>query len=90
LLIGVLIAGLLGGVGAAYAHSKLKATYATVAHLSKASGMNVIGSVTRVLNSQQKELEQKRLKWFQGGLGALGGVLLLLLAIEFVERSMVA
>lgn len=90
LLIGVLIAGLLGGVAAAYAHSKLKATYATVAHLSKASGMNVIGSVTRVLNPQQKELEQKRLKWFQGGLGALGGVLLLLLVIEFFERSMVA
>ncbi len=90
LLIGVLLAGLLGGIGAAFARSKLQTTYTTVSQLTKASGMNVIGAVTRVVTVQQKALEQKRLKWFQGGVAALGGVFILLLAIEFIERSMVA
>jgi len=90
LLIGVLVAGLLGGIAAAFARSKLQTTYSTVNQLAKASGMTVIGSVTRVLSTQQKELEAKRLKWFRGGLAALGGVFVLLLAIEFLERSMVA
>jgi polysaccharide chain length determinant protein (PEP-CTERM system associated) len=90
LLIGVLLAGLLGGLATAFGRSKLQTTYATIGHLSKASGLPVIGSVSRVTTLHQRADEQKHLKWFQAGLGALGVVFILLLAIEFIERSMVA
>ncbi len=90
LLIGVLLTGLLGGLAAAFARSKLQTTYATIGHLSKASGLPVVGSVSRVTTLYQRADEQKHLKWFQAGLGALGGVFVLLLVIEFIERSMVA
>jgi polysaccharide chain length determinant protein (PEP-CTERM system associated) len=90
LLVGVLLAGVLGGLGAAFGRSKLQTTYATLGHLSKASGLPVIGSVGRVLTMRDRETEQKHLKWFQVGVGALGGVFMLLLLIEFIERSMVA
>jgi hypothetical protein len=89
-LVGVLLAGVLGGLGAAFGRSKLQTTYATLGHLSKASGLPVIGSVGRVLTMRDRETEQKHLKWFQVGVGALGGVFMLLLLIEFIERSMVA
>ncbi len=90
LLIGVLLAGLMGGLAAAFARGKVQTTYATIGHLAKASGLPVIGSVSRVITTHQRIDEQKHLKLFQAGLGALGGVFVLLLLIEYVERSMVA
>ncbi len=90
LLIGVLLAGLLGGLAAAFGRSKFQTTYATSNHLAKASGLPVIGSVSRVVTVEQKADEARRLRWFQGAFAALGGIFILLLLIEFIERSMVA
>ena len=90
LLIGVLIAGLLGGLAAAFGRGKLNTTYATAQHLTHASGMSVIGTVSRVVTPAERDDEANKLKWFHGGLAALGGVFVLLLVIEFIERSMVA
>jgi polysaccharide chain length determinant protein (PEP-CTERM system associated) len=88
LLIGVLIAGVLGGAGAAFAIGQLRTTYPTVARLEKAAGIPVIGSITETLTHAQTALRRQHLRWFMGGSGALAGACLLLIAVEFVQRGM--
>ena len=90
LLTGVLIAGLLGGVGAAFAMSKLQATFPTAQRLEKASGMPVIGSIGEMLTRQQAESRAKRLKLFAGGVGALGVGYVALLGVEMLQRGLAA
>ncbi len=90
LLTGVLIAGILGGIGAAFAMSKLQATFPTAQRLEKASGMPVIGSIGEMLTRRQAELRAKRLKLFAGGVGALGLGYVALLGVEMLQRGMAA
>ncbi|WP_336966345.1 XrtA system polysaccharide chain length determinant [Sphingobium aquiterrae] len=88
LLIAVLIVGIGGGVGAAFAMGQLRTTYATAAQLEKATGLPVIGSITETVNLAQRALRKQQLRWFYGASGALGGVCLLLIAVDFVQRSL--
>ncbi len=90
LLTGVLLAGIGGGIGAAFAMAKLQATFATAQRLEKASGMPVIGSVGEMLTRHQAELRRKRLKLFAGGLGALGVGYVALLGVEMLQRGLAA
>lgn len=90
LLAGVLLLGIGGGVGAAFAASQMKTTYSTAGQLSRASGLTVLGSVREVVNQADRALRFQRLKWFGGGAGALVGCFLLLLLVEFVQRGLVA
>ncbi|CAN5117418.1 Wzz/FepE/Etk N-terminal domain-containing protein [soil metagenome] len=88
LLIGVLIAGILGGAGSAFAMGQLRTTYPTVARLEKAAGIPVIGSITETLTTAQTETRRQQMRWFMGGSGALAGACLLLIVVEFVQRGM--
>ena len=90
LLTGVLIAGLLGGIGAAFAMGKLQATFPTAQRLEKASGMPVIGSIGEMLTRAQAEQRRKRLKLFAGGLGGLGVGYVALLGVEMLQRGLAA
>ncbi|QNE30718.1 chain-length determining protein [Sphingomonas sp. NBWT7] len=90
LLTGVLIAGLLGGLGAAFAMGQLQATFPTAQRLEKASGMPVIGSIGEMLTRHQAEQRRKRLTWFAGGLGALGVGYVALLGVEMLQRGLAA
>lgn len=90
LLTGVLVAGLLGGLGAAFGMAKVQATFPTAQRLELASGMNVIGQVGEMLTRLQSEERAKRLKWFAGGVGALGVSYVALLGVEMVQRGMAA
>lgn len=90
LLTGVLIAGLLGGIGAAFAMGQLQATFPTAQRLEKASGMPVIGSVGEMLTRAQADLRAKRLKLFAGGVGALGVGYVALLGVEMLQRGLAA
>ncbi|WP_343227925.1 XrtA system polysaccharide chain length determinant [Stakelama flava] len=90
LLTGVLILGIGGGIGAAFALGKLRTTFPTAARLERASGMPVIGSIGEVVTHAQSALRRKRLKLFYGGAGALAFAYVALLGIEFVQRGMVA
>lgn len=90
LLIGVLLAGVLAGLAAAFARSKLQTTFATTGDLTKTTGLPVIGSVSRVMTAAQKTESARYLRRFQAAAGALGGIFILLMLIEYVERSMVA
>jgi len=90
LLTAVLIAALGAGVGAAFAQSRLRTTFTTARQLEAASGLPVIGSVTRVWTAPEKEAHRKRLTWFAGGAGGLAACWALLMAVEFVRRGMMA
>jgi succinoglycan biosynthesis transport protein ExoP len=88
LLVAVLVAGIGGGIGAAFAMGQLRATYATTAQLEKATGLPVIGAITETLTAAQGAIRKQRLRWFYGASGGLGGLCLLLIAVEFVQRSL--
>ncbi len=89
LLLGVLFAGLAGGVASALAMSQLQTTYPTAARLAKASGLPVIGSITEILTDELVAARRAKLRRFAlagGGLALLCGVLL---TVEFIQRGMV-
>ena len=89
-LFGVLIAGIGAGIGGAFAMGQLRSTFATTAKLERAMGLPVLGAITRTLTDAGRELRAKRLKYFIAGSSALGGLFVLLLTAEFVQRGMVA
>lgn len=90
LLAAILIAGLGCGVGTAFAMGQLRASYPTADRLAKASGLPVVGSITEMLTDPQRAERRKRMKWFAGGTAGLAGAFVLLLLVEFIQRSMVA
>lgn len=86
----VLLAGIGGGIGAAFGLSQVRTSYATAERLERASGLPVIGSVTEVMTADRRADRRKKLVWLAGGSGALVALFLLLLVAEFVQRGMVA
>ncbi|ATW04895.1 XrtA system polysaccharide chain length determinant [Sphingorhabdus sp. YGSMI21] len=90
LLAMVLIAGIGGGIGTAFAMGHVQTSYPTAARLEKASGLPVIGSVSQILTSAQREIQKKKLRIFFGTSGALFGVFGMLMIVEFIQRGMVA
>jgi polysaccharide chain length determinant protein (PEP-CTERM system associated) len=90
LLTGVLLAGLVAGLGAAFAMGQVVATFPTAQRLEKASGMTVIGSIGEMLTRHQEDERRKRMKWFAGGAGALGVAYVALLGVEMLQRGLAA
>jgi succinoglycan biosynthesis transport protein ExoP len=89
LLIAVLLAGIGGGIGGAFALGQLSASYPTSAKLEAASGLPVIGSISQMLTQAQRDERKRKLRMYLGSGGALVGVFLLLLMIEFIQRGSV-
>jgi polysaccharide chain length determinant protein (PEP-CTERM system associated) len=90
LLTGVLILGILAGIGAAFAMSQLQTGFVTAQRLASASGLTVIGSVSEVLTTAQREMNKRRMRFFAGGGAALAGIYGVLLVVEMIQRSSVA
>ena len=90
LLIGVLIAGIAAGVGAAFAIGQLRSTFATTGKLERALDLPVVGAITQTMTDAARELRSKRMRMFYAGSGALAGLCVVLLAVEFFQRSNVA
>lgn len=90
LLIGVLFVGLGAGAGVAYAMSQLRSSFSTSQKLEKSMGIPVIGSISLTLSETAKALQAKRLKQFAGACAGLGGVLVILLAIEVISVGTIA
>lgn len=90
LLLAVLVIGIGGGVAAAFGLSQLRATFQTSARLEKTLGLPVLGAISLARTEAVRRIEARRLKYFIGGSAALGGVFVLLLVSEFVQRQMVA
>ncbi|WFL77190.1 GNVR domain-containing protein [Altererythrobacter arenosus] len=85
LLLGVLFVGIAAGVGAAFGMSHLRSTFSTATKLEKAMNLPVVGAISLTVKESARALQAKRLKQFVGATAALGGVLVILLAIEFVQ-----
>ena len=86
----VLVLGIAGGIGAAFAKAQLRTSYATAERLAKASGLPVLGAISEVLTPTKIVERRKRLVWFASGVGALAGCFALLLLVEFVQRGLMA
>ena len=86
----VLLAGIGGGIAAAFGLGQVRTSYATAAKLERASGLPVIGSITEVVTPERHVERRKKLVWLASGGGALVGLYALLLVAEFIQRGMVA
>ncbi|SNS57161.1 XrtA system polysaccharide chain length determinant [Sphingopyxis indica] len=89
-LTAVLLAGIAGGIGAAFGLAQIRTSYPTAARLERASGLPVIGSITEVVTPERQVERKKRLVWLASGAGALVALYALLLVAEFVQRGLVA
>ena len=88
LLFGVMIVGIGAGIGAAFAMDQVRRTFPTAQRLSKAAGLPVIGSITETLNPSQIADRKHKLKLFAGASAGLGAACVLLIVVEFIQRSM--
>jgi uncharacterized protein involved in exopolysaccharide biosynthesis len=89
LLIGALFAALGGGAATAFALSQVQTTYPTAARLARASGLPVLGSVTEILTDELRSARALRLRRFVMAGGGLAALCILLLGVEFFQRSTV-
>lgn len=90
LLFGVLLAGLAAGIATVFGLSQLRSTFATAGALERALDLPVLGTISETLSPRAAASRAQRMKLFYAGSGALGGLFVLLLGIEFVQRGMVA
>jgi polysaccharide chain length determinant protein (PEP-CTERM system associated) len=90
LLTGVLIAAIGAGVAVAFGLAQLRTTYPTAARLEKAAGLPVIGAIGEVATKAQTTLRRKRLMYFAGGAGGLGVAWVLLVGVDFIQRTFTA
>jgi hypothetical protein len=86
----VLFVGIAVGCGTAYGMGKLRSTFATASRLETAFELPVVGTISLALSEAARALEKKKRKLFYAAAGGLGGVFMVLLAAEFVGRSLVA
>ena len=89
LLFVVLLAGVGSGLGVAYAAGEMRSTFSTATRLESAVGLPVLGAISQTLNEAAVDERARRLKYFFAATAALGGLFVLLLAVEFLQRGMV-
>ena len=89
LLIATLFAALGGGAATAFALSQMQTTYPTAARLARASGLPVLGSVTEILTDELRTGRALRLRRFVMAGGGLALLCMILLGVEFFQRSTV-
>ncbi len=89
LLLAVAVLGIGAGLGSAIALTMIRSTFSTSAGLKKAIGLPVIGTISRIVPPTRKAAEDRQLRLFYAGTGALAGLLVILLGIEFVQVGQV-
>jgi polysaccharide chain length determinant protein (PEP-CTERM system associated) len=90
LLTAMLILAVGAGVGVAFVVGQIQTTFPTQGRLEEASGLRVLGSVSAIFTPAQRAIQRQRLVWLAGGGGALLASYLILMAVEFWQRSTVA
>ncbi len=90
LLFGVLLLGIVAGAGAAFGLGQLRSTFMTESQLERALDLPVLGTVSEIVSTRTAAMRAKRGKQFFAASGALGGLFVMLLIAEFVQRGSVA
>jgi polysaccharide chain length determinant protein (PEP-CTERM system associated) len=90
LLTGALLAGICGGIGAAFGMGQVQTTFATAGRLERATGMPVIGSIGEMVTSAQTAARRRQLAYFGGGAAALAVAYVALLGVEMLQRGLAA
>ncbi|HTN14033.1 MAG TPA: XrtA system polysaccharide chain length determinant [Sphingomonadaceae bacterium] len=90
LLLGVLMMGIGAGAGAGWGIAQLRSSFATAGKLETTFDLPVIGTISHVTTEASRLLKARRLKLFAAGAGGLCGLFIVLLAVEFIQRGMVA
>ena len=90
LLAAVLILGAGAGAGAAFGLGKLRSTFATAGNLERTFDLPVLGAISHSVAEAGRELQRKRLRLWAAGAGGLCALFLVLMAVEFIHRGMVA
>ncbi len=90
LLFGVLLLGLGAGAGSGWAMGQLRSSFATAAKLESAFELPVIGTISHVSTEASQLRKAQRFKLFLAGAGGLAGLFVVLMAVEFIQRGMVA
>ena len=90
LLLGVLFVGVGAGCAAAFLQGRMRSTFATAAKLESTFDLPVIGTISLTMTDAARALQAKRRRLFLAAAGGLGGLFIVLLAAEFVQRGMVA
>jgi polysaccharide chain length determinant protein (PEP-CTERM system associated) len=78
------------GVAAALAKGQLQGSFPNQARLEQATGLPVLGAISEVFTAERRAERAQRLKWFVGAGGALAASYVILMAVEFWQRSTVA
>lgn len=86
----VLVLAIGAGVAAAFLKGQLQTTFPTQNRLADATGLPVLGSVTAIRTSEQRQHQRQRLMWLAGSGGALAACYVVLMAVELWQRSQVA
>jgi len=90
LLLLVLVGGIVAGIGAAFAMGELQSSFSTASKLERAVGLPVLGVISQSLTAQAKAEKARKTRKFTTAALALGGVFILLLAMEFIQRGTIA
>jgi polysaccharide chain length determinant protein (PEP-CTERM system associated) len=90
LLFAVLFLGVAAGCGTAYLLGKMRSTFATASKLEGVFELPVVGTVSLALTDAARALQRQKMRRFSAAAGGLGGLFVILLAVEFVQRGMVA
>ena len=90
LLLVVLLAGIGAGLGVAFAAGELRSTFATTSKLERSVGLPVLGAVSQALSAAGQANKARQVRHFFAASAALGGLFVLLMAMEFIQRGMVA
>jgi hypothetical protein len=86
----VLFLGVAAGCGTAYLLGKMRSTFATASKLESVFELPVVGTVSLALTDAARALQRQKMRRFSAAAGGLGGLFVILLAVEFVQRGMVA
>ena len=90
LLIGVMLAGIAAGIGVAFALSQIRSTFSTEQKLENALELPVLGTISHSLTEAAQNFQKQRMRKFVAASAGLGALCVVLLAVEYVQRGMVA
>ncbi|HWU04571.1 MAG TPA: chain-length determining protein, partial [Novosphingobium sp.] len=76
--------------GAAFAWGELQSTFSTTARLERSLGLPVLGAISQSLSPAAHAQNKRKTRHFYAAASALGGVFILLLAMEHIHRGIAA